>query len=135
MCRPISSNEFTEAGINQTRHDVMLAVRAQITGYIPGYTCGRRAFPRNLHLPKRSIVGRLRIPDAYTKVYDGQGARRSISSSNTAPVDPSKEKGCFKQAGEWSKLNRKLLLGENGENHNGTQPGSTAGQRAERVAG
>lgn len=64
------TSEFTEAGINQTLHQVMLRVRAEVNGLVPGCMTGAEIVT-NYCISETIIVGS--IPDAYTKVYDGYG--------------------------------------------------------------
>ena len=64
------ASEFTEAGINQTLHQVMLQVRTEVNGLVPGCMVGAE-ITTNYCIAETIIVGT--IPDAYTKVYDGYG--------------------------------------------------------------
>jgi sporulation protein YunB len=65
------TSEFTEAGINQTLHQVMLQVRTEVNGLVPGCMVGAE-ITTNYCIAETVIVGT--IPDAYTKVYDGYGS-------------------------------------------------------------
>ncbi len=85
-------NRFDAAGINQTRHQIMLSVTIHITALVPGYTADTDV-TTNICLAETIIVGM--VPDAYTKVtgdddstlhkINDYGARASLGSGAVSP--------------------------------------------------
>lgn len=67
-------NKFDSAGINQTRHQIMLEIEVQFTAVIPGFSTEFTA-STNFCIAETVIVGP--IPDAYTNVEDGSGSKIS----------------------------------------------------------
>lgn len=61
-------NVFDSAGINQTRHQIVLNVRLDIQAVLPGYTAGTQV-DADICLAETVIVGL--VPGAYTWVSDG----------------------------------------------------------------
>lgn len=61
-------NVFDEAGINQTRHQILLNVRLEIQAVLPGYAIGSQV-DTDVCLAETVIVGL--VPGAYTWVSDG----------------------------------------------------------------
>lgn len=59
------TNRFDSAGINQTRHQVMLNLSIKITAIVPGYTASTEA-ATNICLAETVIVGV--VPGAYTNI-------------------------------------------------------------------
>lgn len=62
------ASKFSEAGINQTLHQIILEVSVDISAIIPGYT-SKVNFHTNYILTQTVISGR--VPDAYTYVVTG----------------------------------------------------------------
>lgn len=64
-------NRFDSAGINQTRHQIMLKMDMRVAAIIPGYTS-----TTDIHteycLAETVIVGT--VPEAFTQVLEGNGA-------------------------------------------------------------
>ncbi len=58
-------SEFTEAGINQTRHRIIIEINALVDAVIPGYSTDV-AVTSTIVAAETIIIGR--IPDAYTHV-------------------------------------------------------------------
>lgn len=58
-------SEFTEAGINQTRHRIIIEIDAEVDAVIPGYS-SRVPVATSIVAAETIIVGR--VPDAYTHV-------------------------------------------------------------------
>ena len=67
-------SKFDSAGINQTRHQMMLDVQVEFTAVIPGFSTEFTA-GTNFCIAETVIVGP--IPDAYTNVEDGGNANMS----------------------------------------------------------
>lgn len=63
------SNKFDDAGINQTRHQIMLNLKLTVTAIIPGYST-TTDISSNICLAETVIVGT--VPDAFTQVLDDQ---------------------------------------------------------------
>lgn len=63
-------NKFDSAGINQTRHQIMLTINLTVTAIIPGYTTSTDV-NANFCLAETVIVGS--VPEAFTQVIDSQG--------------------------------------------------------------
>ena len=61
-------NHFESAGINQTRHQILLHVRLTISAVLPGYAVSSDV-ETDVVLGETVIVGL--VPDAYTMVGDG----------------------------------------------------------------
>lgn len=61
-------NVFDTAGINQTRHQILLNVRLDIQAVLPGYSAGTQV-DTDVCLAETVIVGL--VPGAYTWVSDG----------------------------------------------------------------
>lgn len=62
------TNVFDSAGINQTRHQIMLGVKMTMSAIIPGYSVSTD-ISTNVCLAETVIVGL--VPEAYTLVGDG----------------------------------------------------------------
>ena len=62
------TNVFDSAGINQTRHQIMLSVKMNMSAIIPGYSVSTDV-STNICLAETVIVGL--VPEAYTLVGDG----------------------------------------------------------------
>lgn len=60
-------NRFDSAGINQTRHQIMLVMDMTVSAVIPGYTVSTEV-ETNFCLAETVIVGT--VPDSYTQVED-----------------------------------------------------------------
>ncbi|MEF9983072.1 MAG: sporulation protein YunB [Oscillospiraceae bacterium] len=82
-------NKFDSAGINQTRHQIMLNINLTVTAIIPGYTTTTEV-SSNFCLAETIIVGA--VPEAFTEVLDSQdvtgkifdyGADRSFTIDRT----------------------------------------------------
>lgn len=60
-------SEFNEAGINQTRHRLLIEVDTTVTALLPA---GRASFkiPNQINLAETIIVGR--VPESYTNIMD-----------------------------------------------------------------
>lgn len=58
-------SEFTEAGINQTRHRIIIEIDASVDAVIPGYST-RVNVKTSVVAAETVIIGR--VPDAYTRV-------------------------------------------------------------------
>lgn len=75
-------NDFSDAGINQTRHQIMMKINVRILSIIPGH----RTFTEvntNFLLAETVLVGA--VPEAFTNV-DGSGLSRIIADYGaTAP--------------------------------------------------
>ncbi|MBC8569612.1 sporulation protein YunB [Zongyangia hominis] len=67
-------NQFDSAGINQTRHQIMLDIDVQFTAVIPGFSTEFSA-STNFCIAETIIVGP--IPEAYTNVEDGSNVNMS----------------------------------------------------------
>ena len=63
-------NTFVEAGINQTRHQIMLNVNMTVSAIIPGYSVTSQV-SNDICVAETVIVGL--VPEAYTQVGDGTG--------------------------------------------------------------
>ena len=63
-------SEFTEAGINQTRHRIIIEISADVDALIPGYQT-RVPVKTSIVAAETVIVGR--VPDAYTHVVTESG--------------------------------------------------------------
>lgn len=63
------TNRFDSAGINQTRHQVMLRISIKITALVPGYAVSTEA-QTNICLAETVIVGI--VPGAYTNIEGDQ---------------------------------------------------------------
>ena len=61
-------SEFSEAGINQTLHRILLEVSVDVSAIIPGYTTSVDV-TTNFVVAETVIVGS--IPDSYTHVITG----------------------------------------------------------------
>ena len=61
-------NIFDTAGINQTRHQILLNVRLDVQAVLPGYSAGTKV-DTDICLAETVIVGL--VPGAYTWVSDG----------------------------------------------------------------
>ena len=61
------ANEFTEAGINQTRHRILLDINMTVTTILPGYKFSSK-INTNITLAETVIVGA--VPEAFTRVGD-----------------------------------------------------------------
>lgn len=61
-------SEFTDAGINQTRHRIIIEISASADAVIPGYST-RVEVKTTVVAAETIIVGR--VPDAYTHVVSG----------------------------------------------------------------
>ncbi len=57
------ANEFTDAGINQTRHRIMLAVDVSVGILLPGFSTGTRV-SSEFNVAETVIVGN--VPESYT---------------------------------------------------------------------
>ncbi len=68
-------NKFDSAGINQTRHQIMLNLKMTITAIIPGYST-TTDITSNVCLAETVIVGT--VPDAFTQVLDDQDVTGKI---------------------------------------------------------
>ncbi len=68
-------NKFDSAGINQTRHQIMLNLKMTITAIIPGYST-TTDITSNVCLAETVIVGI--VPDAFTEVTDGDNLADKI---------------------------------------------------------
>lgn len=64
------NNTFVEAGINQTRHQILLTVNMTISAIIPGYSVTSEVHT-DVCVAETVVVGL--VPDAYTQVGDGTG--------------------------------------------------------------
>ncbi|MEG0541575.1 MAG: sporulation protein YunB [Angelakisella sp.] len=62
------ANKFTSAGINQTRHQVVMDINLTVTAVLPGYRSST-TIDTNVVLAETVIVGN--VPEAYTMVGDG----------------------------------------------------------------
>ena len=62
------TNVFEGAGINQTRHQIMLKVQVQMTAIIPGYSVSTQT-DTDICLTETVVVGL--VPEAYTVVGNG----------------------------------------------------------------
>lgn len=62
------TNVFEGAGINQTRHQIMLKVQVQMTAIIPGYSVSTQ-IETDICLAETVVVGL--VPEAYTVVGNG----------------------------------------------------------------
>lgn len=58
-------SEFTEAGINQTRHRIVIEIETEVDAIIPGF-CSKVPVSTSIVAAETIIVGR--VPDAYTHV-------------------------------------------------------------------
>ncbi len=82
------TNVFDSAGINQTRHQIMLSVKMSMSAIIPGYSVTTDV-NTNICLAETIVVGL--VPEAYTVVGDGTspmvgmledfGARKGLNST------------------------------------------------------
>lgn len=63
-------SEFTEAGINQTLHRIVIEISADVNALIPGYET-RVPVKTSIVAAETVIVGR--VPNAYTHVITGEG--------------------------------------------------------------
>lgn len=63
-------SEFTEAGINQTLHRIIIEISADVNALIPGYET-RVPVKTSIVAAETVIVGR--VPNAYTHVITGEG--------------------------------------------------------------
>lgn len=61
-------NEFTDAGINQTRHRIMLAVDVSVGILLPGFSTGTRV-SNEFSVAETVIVGS--VPESYTYFHSG----------------------------------------------------------------
>ncbi len=61
-------NRFDVAGINQTRHQIMLTIHLNVTAIVPGYSASTD-INANFCLAETVVVGI--VPEAYTNVEDG----------------------------------------------------------------
>ena len=68
------TSAFTPAGINQTRHQIMLCITAKVYAIIPGYRTSTEV-TTNFLLAETIIVGR--VPDAFTNVDETAGSTLS----------------------------------------------------------
>lgn len=68
-------NQFDSAGINQTRHQIMLRVTVSITAVMPGYTTQTQV-TSGVCLAETIIVGV--VPEAFTKVETEQDSMEGI---------------------------------------------------------
>ncbi len=69
------SNRFESAGINQTRHQIMLDMTTNMTAIVPGYTVATEV-TTNICLAETVIVGR--IPANFTQVEGSLGGMPNI---------------------------------------------------------
>ena len=69
------SNKFDTAGINQTRHQIMLNLKLTVTAIIPGFST-TTDISSNICLAETVIVGT--VPDAFTEVLDDQDVTGKI---------------------------------------------------------
>lgn len=69
------SNCFESAGINQTRHQVVMEVKMTVTAVMPGYRSST-AIDTSVVLAETIIVGE--VPQAFTKVADGTDSLTGI---------------------------------------------------------
>lgn len=79
-------NQFDSAGINQTRHQIMLKITIHITALLPGYSANTEV-TTNVTLAETIIVGV--VPDAFTKVTGDEGS--TISKLNDYRADKAAE--------------------------------------------
>lgn len=63
-------SEFSEAGINQTRHRITIEINADVNALIPGY---ETLVPVNTSIVAAETIIVGRVPDAYTHVITGTG--------------------------------------------------------------
>ena len=63
-------SEFTEAGINQTRHRIIIQIVAVVDAVVPGYSTGVTVCT-SIIAAETIIIGR--VPDAYTHVVSSDG--------------------------------------------------------------
>jgi len=75
-------NQFDSAGINQTRHQIMLRISININALIPGYSADTEV-TTNMCIAETIIVGT--VPDAFTKVTGDNGS--TISKLNDYRAD------------------------------------------------
>ncbi len=61
-------SEFTEAGINQTRHRIVIQITAKADAIIPGFTTDVKV-TTSIVAAETIIIGR--VPEAYTRVVSG----------------------------------------------------------------
>lgn len=66
------SNNFDSAGINQTRHQIILNLKANLIAIVPGYT-SQIEVNTSICLAETVIVGV--SPDSFTEVTTGDGGR------------------------------------------------------------
>lgn len=77
-------NKFDSAGINQTRHQLMLNTTITITALVPGYSADTEV-TTNLCLAETIIVGT--VPEAFTKVTgDESGLISKINDYNASEI-------------------------------------------------
>ncbi|MEG1943181.1 MAG: sporulation protein YunB [Angelakisella sp.] len=62
------ANEFSSAGINQTRHQILMDINLTVTSVLPGYRSST-TINTNVVLAETIIVGN--VPEGYTMVGDG----------------------------------------------------------------
>jgi len=67
-------NNFISAGINQTRHQIMLEIKAKVFALVPGYRTSTEV-TTNFLLAETIIVGD--VPDAFTNVEERAGSELS----------------------------------------------------------
>ena len=67
-------NNFIAAGINQTRHQIMLEIKAKVFALVPGYRTSTEV-TTNFLLAETIIVGD--VPDAFTNVEESAGSELS----------------------------------------------------------
>jgi len=61
------SNQFTAAGINQTRHQIMMDIVVDISILLPGYQTGTQVTTQ-VTIAETVIVGA--VPDSYFQMQD-----------------------------------------------------------------
>jgi sporulation protein YunB len=61
------SNQFTDAGINQTRHQIMMDIEVDISILLPGYSIGTKVMTQ-VSVAETVIVGA--VPDSYFRMDD-----------------------------------------------------------------
>ncbi len=66
--RAFFENKFTEAGINQTKHQILLTVEVQVSILLPGFTTSTKV-SNSYEIAETIIVGE--VPDTYTYFNSG----------------------------------------------------------------
>jgi len=72
------SNEFVSAGINQTRHQIMMEIHVDVSVLFPGYSAEKKVTTQ-ICVAETVIVGN--VPDSYLNFEDSGIFRRESSSS------------------------------------------------------